>query len=80
MGSSLETAIIFSLIITVICVLILFPLDTSGDAYKRYKSACEELEYYRDCEVNAQDFNYMLTNISENYRMIYGAAGDISHE
>lgn len=80
MGSSLETAIIFSLVITIICAFILFPLGISGDTYKDYSKGCKELIYFRDCETNAQDFNYMLTNISENYRMIYRATGEIIND
>lgn len=80
MGSTLETAIVFSTVFIVICIFIVLPLSVCGDAYDDFVKGSEEISNYYDSEYNAQSFNFMLTGISENYRMIYGTLGDILDE
>lgn len=80
MGSTLETAIVFSTVFIVICIFIVLPLSVCGDAYDNFVEGSEEISNYYDSDYNAQSFNFMLTGISENYRMIYGTLGDILDE
>ena len=76
MGSTIETAIVFSIVFTVICMFIVFPLDLCGEAYSSYCLSCEDIDDFYSDKYNSQDFNFMLTGLSENYRLIYEAMGD----
>lgn len=74
MGSSLETAIVFSTIFVIICFFIVVPLEFCGFAYNDFCDGCDELEDYYYDEYSAQDFNTFVVGISENYRLIYGSS------
>lgn len=78
MGSTLETAIVFSSVLLIICAFILLPLNVCGSAFEDVKDASHELDDYYDTSYNAQDFNFMVTGLSENYRLIYSNLGEIA--
>ncbi|MBR6484059.1 MAG: hypothetical protein IKT14_03480 [Clostridiales bacterium] len=95
MGSSLETAIVFTAVLTIITTLIIFPLDYCGRAKLLYDSFLTEQEGYLSNEeiVDTKDmgdhdltdicperFCTFVSGISDNYRIIYDTLGDALDE
>ena len=95
MGSTLETAIVISAVITIIVFLILAPLDMCGECFDSAITGKKELDHQlSDTDIigaykindttgsttSPETLCTFLTGISENYRLIYGAVAGVTDE
>ncbi|HAW16414.1 MAG TPA: hypothetical protein DCW41_06915 [Clostridiales bacterium] len=95
MGSTLETAVVFSTVLIILTFLITAPMLICGDIRDEFLVLLEEQEQYTDNgelireedmggydlrDVGSERLNTFLTGISENYRIIYGTLGEMFDE
>jgi len=79
--SSLETAIVFSVVLTVLSGMIIFPAELCADTLSDAREAITDVIEPDADIISPERLNTFLTGISENYRIIYGAiAGEVSDE
>lgn len=71
--STLETAIVFSAVMLVLCGLIVLPADLCAKTVIDVREAYEDITDYPEDSISVEGLNTFLTGISENYRIIYGA-------
>jgi len=95
MGSTLETAIIFTLCFVLLIFLIVSPISICADSVDMANDGNRELKYHlADEEIIAsrriggvsnqstspERLNTFLAGVSENYRMIYGSLTEVANE
>ena len=79
--SSLETAIVFSVVLTVLSGMIILPAQLCADTLSDAREAITDVIEPDADIISPERLNTFLTGISENYRIIYGAiAGEVSDE
>lgn len=91
MGSTLEAAVVFSAVITIISAFVICPLELCGRAKEMCDSFLTEQGDYLSNEeivdtspmggydltdISPERFCTFLSGISDNYRIIYGTLGD----
>ena len=77
--SSLETAIVFSVVLTVLSGMIILPAKLCADTLTDARDAVTDILEPDIDIISPERLNTFLTGISENYRIIYGAiAGEVS--
>ena len=77
--SSLETAIVFSVVLTVLSGMIILPAKLCADTLTDARDAVTDILEPDIDILSPERLNTFLTGISENYRIIYGAiAGEVS--
>ncbi|MBQ4270774.1 MAG: hypothetical protein II718_03035 [Clostridiales bacterium] len=91
MGSTLEAAVVFSAVITIITTFIIFPLDMCGRCKELCDSFLAEQEEYLSNEeivdtssmdgydltdISPERFCTFVSGLSDNYRIIYDTLGD----
>ena len=75
MGTTLESAVVISTVITVITAFVVVPASFCADTHSDYTQAKTEImEEERD--ISQEALCTFLTGLSENYRMIYGGIKD----
>lgn len=95
MGSTLETAIVFTVVFMVIILMIVLPMNLCADSVNIANSANEEISFHLqngditegrtingiECHsTTPEELCTFLTGISENYRIIYGTIIEVSDE
>lgn len=79
--SSLETAIVFSVVLTVLSGMIILPAKLCADTLSDTREAISDIIEPDTDIISPERLNTFLTGISENYRIIYGSiAGEVSDE
>lgn len=79
--SSLETAIVFSVVLTVLSGMIILPAHLCADTLSDAREAIIDVIEPDEDIISPEKLNTFLSGISENYRIIYGAiAGEVSDE
>ena len=79
--STLETAIVFSTVMLVLCGFIVLPADLCADTINDASRAIEDVVNVDRDTLSQEKINTFLTGISENYRIIYGTIlGEASDE
>ena len=79
--SSLETAIVFSVVLTVLSGMVILPASLCADTVSDAREAIADILEEDSDIISPERLNTFFTGISENYRIIYGAlAGEVSDE
>ncbi|MBP5261663.1 MAG: hypothetical protein J6Z43_06020 [Clostridiales bacterium] len=91
MGSTLETAIVFSLVITALCILVLGPEDICLESLEDCGYGMDEISFQimdgavasfckvdgiKICDCSPERFCTYISGLSDSYRIIYGAAAE----
>lgn len=74
MGSTLESALVFPVIILFIICLTVWPVHTVRNAYCDLSNGAEEIDERNvsDTGLCTEELNTFLSGVSDNYRMVYG--------
>lgn len=69
--STLESAICFTLVLFVLCLLIVMPMQICIDTLDCTNTAIEDVLDDNDGFISSERLNTFLVGISDNYRIIY---------
>ena len=91
MGSTLETAIVFTAVITVLTAMLMMPADLVCESVDDVRFGFEELRFHSEnsdvlssddvggvsCnDISEERICTLLSGLSDNYRLIYGGVTD----
>lgn len=74
--STLETSIVITFVMLVLCGLIILPARLCADTVTDCRLAIEDVDEPDSDTMSAERLNTFLTGISENYRIIYGSIAE----